>query len=291
MEIGGSLVLGYTAQNRALTLTDNYVAGGQRALRLTSWSNVAMTGNFVHGGLEGLTPSTFPSNTYQTTRPTATRVSVLPNRYEAGRAHIAIYNWPLATLVPVDLSASVGLAPGDPVRDPGRAEFLRHARRLRDLHRQSGLRADVGPDGGWTDRPLLHAHAYGARVRRVRAHEARWHDARSAHSATPPPPTTATAPTASRAADPPARWITILTPQEGTVLTAPAEITITADAGGPHAIRKIAFYSGTRLLGADSTRPFSYRWSRVPAGQHTIVVRSTDAKGEQVDTQMPIVVR
>jgi hypothetical protein len=44
------------------------------------------------------------NSTYFTTRPAAARVVVRPNQYEAGRANITIYNWPLANSVAVDLS-------------------------------------------------------------------------------------------------------------------------------------------------------------------------------------------
>jgi hypothetical protein len=37
--------------------------------------------------------------------PAAARVVVRPNRYEPGRAHVAVYNWPRAASVSVDLSA------------------------------------------------------------------------------------------------------------------------------------------------------------------------------------------
>jgi hypothetical protein len=39
-----------------------------------------------------------------TTKPTANKVFIIPNAYEAGRANIAIYNWSHANSVPVDLS-------------------------------------------------------------------------------------------------------------------------------------------------------------------------------------------
>jgi len=53
--------------------------------------------------------------------PADARVFVRPNRYEAGRAHVIVYNWPRAASVAVDLAGV--LAPGDPyevrnVQDP-----------------------------------------------------------------------------------------------------------------------------------------------------------------------------
>ena len=40
------------------------------ALKLARWSNVVMHGNFVNGSLDGLTPASYPANTFQTARPT-----------------------------------------------------------------------------------------------------------------------------------------------------------------------------------------------------------------------------
>lgn len=55
----------------------------------------------------------FDSNsTYRTGRPGGVVVSVRPNRYELGRAHLIIYNWDLLSSVPVDVSAA-GLSVGD----------------------------------------------------------------------------------------------------------------------------------------------------------------------------------
>ena len=49
--------------------------------------------------------SGFDQNTqYQRGRPTGTKVVVLPNKYEAGRANIAVYNWNNASTVDIDVS-------------------------------------------------------------------------------------------------------------------------------------------------------------------------------------------
>jgi hypothetical protein len=51
------------------------------------------------------------SSTYSASLPTMNVVAVLPNAYEAGRAHVAIYNWEGLSSVPVDLS-TIGLTNG-----------------------------------------------------------------------------------------------------------------------------------------------------------------------------------
>ena len=52
------------------------------------------------------------NSTYTVGRPTGTKVIVRPNRYEVGRAHIAVYNWGGAATVSADCS-TVGLVSGD----------------------------------------------------------------------------------------------------------------------------------------------------------------------------------
>jgi hypothetical protein len=47
-----------------------------------------------------------------TARPSGAKVILRPNRYEPGRANIAIYNWDLAASVEVDVSSV--LTPGTP---------------------------------------------------------------------------------------------------------------------------------------------------------------------------------
>jgi hypothetical protein len=51
------------------------------------------------------------SDAAQSTTPSAPTVVVRPNSYEAGRAHVVVYNWTLQGSVSVDLSGV--LAPGD----------------------------------------------------------------------------------------------------------------------------------------------------------------------------------
>lgn len=74
-------------------------------------SNSTFSGNQVFGGIS-FSSGSYPSNTYYSARPTGSWVSVRPNRYEAGRAHIVIYNWARASQVAVNL-AQAGLVAGD----------------------------------------------------------------------------------------------------------------------------------------------------------------------------------
>jgi hypothetical protein len=158
----GNLGMGW-AQGSAstnLTVTNNYIVGGNIPYRMLGWSNATVTGNTFYGTLStetsdngavdlttapaGSRSYTWNNNTYYYTgtaapfrtdgssndfagwksrtgydsnstfaasRPTGIKVSLRPNRYEAGRANIVIYNWDLANNVTVDLSLA-GLANG-----------------------------------------------------------------------------------------------------------------------------------------------------------------------------------
>jgi len=133
--------LGTQASN--LIATNNYWIGGDTAISLYNWIGATYTNNIAYSQsnyvlLAGnLSPSTYTwnNNTYygsnlmsldghdktlatwrQATgldsnstapvgQPTGTWTFVRPNRYESGRANITIYNWGLASTVPVDLSS------------------------------------------------------------------------------------------------------------------------------------------------------------------------------------------
>jgi uncharacterized protein YjdB len=137
--------------NGALTATGNYVVGGNPAVFFGDWSTASFTGNTVAGpgavvsyDLATTTGITWGTNLYyrdpaaaawgfantsygfaawqtasrlgatdqaQAAAPSATQVFVRPNAYEAGRAHIIVYNWSRQGSVAVDVSAV--LKPGD----------------------------------------------------------------------------------------------------------------------------------------------------------------------------------
>lgn len=103
--IGGdtrAIQLGYSVPNQAVALTDNYVIG---ALKFAQpWSAITLTDNTLCT-VTGVAPASYPDNTYLTKDPTAPRVFVRPNKYEAGRAHVVVYNWTRAATVAVDPSA------------------------------------------------------------------------------------------------------------------------------------------------------------------------------------------
>jgi Right handed beta helix region len=74
----------YGPTNQDLTFTDNYLVG---SLHLGKWQSVNQARNTI------ITSST----------PSATKVVVRPNKYEAGRANIVVYNWGKQSSVSVSL--------------------------------------------------------------------------------------------------------------------------------------------------------------------------------------------
>jgi hypothetical protein len=124
-----------------LTVTGNYWVGGNTTLYASGWSGGTFTNNTIYSltgyGLIASTlhPSTWDNNSYYdgaglfgelnsqsipfaswqsatgldknssyTTGPKGASVFVRPNKYEAGRANITIYNWDLTSTVSVDVS-------------------------------------------------------------------------------------------------------------------------------------------------------------------------------------------
>ena len=67
----------------------------------------------------------------------------------------------------------------------------------------------------------------------------------------------------------------------GAIFTAPATITITANAtDADGTIAKVDFYSGTTLLGSDATAPYSFVWTNMTAApSYTITAKATDNSG------------
>ena len=104
--------VGFGPGVRNTVLTNNYIAGGA-FLYNTGNAGTSMTGNTVVGTLSGFTSSNFPNNNYYLATwpdpaphpsPSGVKVFVRPNKYEAGRANIIIYNWDNANTANVDVS-------------------------------------------------------------------------------------------------------------------------------------------------------------------------------------------
>ncbi|MDZ4796639.1 MAG: right-handed parallel beta-helix repeat-containing protein [Bryobacteraceae bacterium] len=114
---GGENNIGYYAFGAGcsdLRLENNYFISGSIALTLFDCTVSSFRGNTLLGSTRAFSSSTYPSNTYlrPADRPSGARVFVRPNRWERGRAHVAVFNWDRADRVSVDLSGT-GLEKGD----------------------------------------------------------------------------------------------------------------------------------------------------------------------------------
>jgi len=112
--------LNYGVDN--MTLDSNYFTCQTRlGFNNTPVFNASVTGNKIMAGIPvaygyylwGFTDIDYPQNTYLPTQPTSgLEYIVFPNKYEQGRAHIAIYNWERAPTVQINIANS-GLQAGD----------------------------------------------------------------------------------------------------------------------------------------------------------------------------------
>lgn len=100
---------GYRAGCANLRLQDNYFANSANML-ISCTAGAQISGNTVHFS-SNFAGSQFPNNTFPQSRLTGTRILVYPNEYEAGRAHVAVYNWDGHASVNVALTGV--LNPGD----------------------------------------------------------------------------------------------------------------------------------------------------------------------------------
>ena len=82
--------------------------------------------------------------------------------------------------------------------------------------------------------------------------------------------------------------VNLTAPAAGATYTAPANITITANAAdNDGTISKVEFYQGTTLLNTDASAPYSFIWTNVTAGTYALTTRAYDDKGA-VTTSSPV---
>jgi hypothetical protein len=74
--------------------------------------------------------------------------------------------------------------------------------------------------------------------------------------------------------------VTLTSPAAGSTHIAPATIAMTASASDSDGtIARVEFYSGTTLLASDTSSPYQFTWSGVPAGSYTLRARAIDNEG------------
>lgn len=70
--------------------------------------------------------------------------------------------------------------------------------------------------------------------------------------------------------------VSITSPANNSSFTAPASITISANAFDDGSIKRVEFYDGGTLLGSDLTSPYSFTWNSVPVGNHSLTAVAVD---------------
>jgi hypothetical protein len=70
--------------------------------------------------------------------------------------------------------------------------------------------------------------------------------------------------------------VSLTAPANNATFTAPANITINADATDSDGVSKVEFFQGTTKLGEDLTAPYSYVWGNVAAGSYSLTAKATD---------------
>jgi len=73
--------------------------------------------------------------------------------------------------------------------------------------------------------------------------------------------------------------VSLTAPANGTQYTAPASVALTASASDDKAVTRVEFYSGTTLLNTDTTSPYSFSWTGVPAGTYSLRAIAYDGDG------------
>jgi hypothetical protein len=73
---------------------------------------------------------------------------------------------------------------------------------------------------------------------------------------------------------------TIVSPLNGAVFQAPANIPLSAAASDPDGqVVQVEFHANGGLVGTDTVAPFSLVWQNVPAGSYTLTAKATDNDG------------
>jgi hypothetical protein len=74
--------------------------------------------------------------------------------------------------------------------------------------------------------------------------------------------------------------VSISSPANGAIFTAPASITINASAADSDGtVTQVEFYQGTTLLYTDTSAPYSYTWTGVAVGSYSLTAKATDNEG------------
>ncbi len=71
--------------------------------------------------------------------------------------------------------------------------------------------------------------------------------------------------------------VSIASPATGATFTAPVNVTITANASDADgSVQQVSFFANGALLGTDTSSPYSFTWTNVTVGNHTLTAVATD---------------
>ncbi|RYD74086.1 MAG: hypothetical protein EOP84_20485, partial [Verrucomicrobiaceae bacterium] len=74
--------------------------------------------------------------------------------------------------------------------------------------------------------------------------------------------------------------VSVTNPVQGTVFVLPSEVTIEADAqDSDGSVSRVDFFAGSKLIGTDTSSPYSVVWSDLPTGEHSLTAVATDNLG------------
>jgi len=74
--------------------------------------------------------------------------------------------------------------------------------------------------------------------------------------------------------------VSLTSPAAGAQFTAPATVNLTANATDPeNKLARVEFLSGTTVVGTDTTAPYSFSWTNVPAGTYSLTAKAYDSEG------------
>lgn len=73
--------------------------------------------------------------------------------------------------------------------------------------------------------------------------------------------------------------VSLTAPASGTIYTAPASITLTANAADRDGIARVEFYAGATQIGTSVSAPYAITWDAAPAGTYSLTARATDSLG------------
>jgi len=97
--------------------------------------------------------------------------------------------------------------------------------------------------------------------------------------------------TAQNAASQPQGAVVYLTsPESGAVFTGPADVTFSAVAlSTSTSVTNVEFYDGITKVGESATAPFTFFWSGVPEGKHSLTARAKMASGQTIGSGSVII--